>query len=57
MNAYKCDGCKQYQNGEPLIEVHLMVYEWGEPNELHFCAWSCVAIHTNEVLTEQGATP
>lgn len=61
MDAFKCDGCKEFQAGEPLFTITLAVTEFGGCNEWHCCAWSCVEMlvkHEREKVSRpSGLTP
>lgn len=42
MRAYKCDGCQEYRNGEPLFVIVPTFSDIAMPEEFHCCAWSCI---------------
>lgn len=48
MEAYKCDNCQQFFEGEPPLTVDLSV-QWGlfgiEGRDPQFHSWNCLGIY------------
>lgn len=48
MDAYKCNGCKQYFDGRPYLTVAKEYLTHGEPPEYHLCSWDCLELLAKE---------
>ena len=44
MQAYKCDGCGEFQEGSPEFELRRdrEIEVFGHTNDYQLCSWQCV---------------
>jgi len=46
MNAYRCDGCKEFFQSAPLYTIERTdgIEAFDEASEYHLCSWGCVSL-------------
>lgn len=56
MDAYKCDGCKQYKDGPAILTIERTdgLATMADDDKLHACSWACVeTIGRAQVVTRE----